>query len=367
MELGCRHIRIRKWALDKRSHREADAPAIDPDSVTFTMGIERAMSFRRLKFVTDKTVFTATDRLASAHAAAPSIVGTSLAVIPHGCSLHEVDSTRPPEPVLELSTPEGLSDQQDTTRRKFSHPLSTGFAQGGATSLDFAVDMGAQAMLAALSAARIRAAQVDAVVVVSNTVPTTAGVDLRIATRVGLRNDIKRLPLLGVGCAADTAGLSCVHDYLRGYPNQVAAMLSVELRPPSTRPHGTSVSGQVEVHQYGNGIASVIVAGAHWTPESPLAGSAPKILATRSHLVPDTIDFMSFKPGRNGFQMSISQAASEVVGCQLVNEVESFLADHGLTTTAIDTWISHPGDLKTTDWVAKSVGLPMPSTVADGH
>jgi alkylresorcinol/alkylpyrone synthase len=49
---------------------------------------------------------------------------------------------------------------------------------------------------------------------------------------VGLRPDVKRVPLFGLGCVAGAAGIARVHDYLRylrAFPNQVAALLAVEL------------------------------------------------------------------------------------------------------------------------------------------
>ena len=47
--------------------------------------------------------------------------------------------------------------------------------------------------------------------------------------RIGLRPDVKRLPLFGLGCVAGAAGIARLHDYLRGDPDGVAVLLSVEL------------------------------------------------------------------------------------------------------------------------------------------
>ena len=49
-------------------------------------------------------------------------------------------------------------------------------------------------------------------------VPT---LDARIAGRIGLRPDVRRVPLFGLGCVAGAAGMARLHDYLRGDPDGV--------------------------------------------------------------------------------------------------------------------------------------------------
>ena len=43
------------------------------------------------------------------------------------------------------------------------------------------------------------------------------------------RDDVRRVPLFGLGCVAGAAGVARLHDYLRGAPDGVAALVSVEL------------------------------------------------------------------------------------------------------------------------------------------
>ena len=52
---------------------------------------------------------------------------------------------------------------------------------------------------------------------------------MRLVNRIGLSPNIKRVPIFGLGCVAGAAGISRAADYVRGYPDQAAALLSVEL------------------------------------------------------------------------------------------------------------------------------------------
>ena len=45
-------------------------------------------------------------------------------------------------------------------------------------------------------------------------------VEARVANRLGMRPDVRRVPMFGLGCVAGAAGVARVHDYLRGDPTE---------------------------------------------------------------------------------------------------------------------------------------------------
>ena len=65
--------------------------------------------------------------------------------------------------------------------------------------------------------------------------------DARIAGRLGLRPDVRRVPIFGLGCVAGAAGVARMNDYLRGAPDDVAVLVSVELCS-LTRKHNPSMA-----------------------------------------------------------------------------------------------------------------------------
>jgi alkylresorcinol/alkylpyrone synthase len=187
-------------------------------------------------------------------------------------------------------------------------------------------------------------------------VPT---IDARIASRVGLRPDVKRIPLFGLGCVAGAAGMARVHDYLRGYPDHVALLLSVELCSLTLQHDDTSIPALIGVCLFGDGAAAVVATGADRVPSHPGQHADPRVLATRSRLFPDTIDVMGWNVGSSGFGLVMSRDVPRMADEYLGEEVDTFLADHGLTVEDISTWICHPGGPKVIDSIAKAVGLPL--------
>ena len=93
--------------------------------------------------------------------------------------------------------------------------------------------------------------------------------EARLMTRVGLRPDVKRVPLFGLGCVAGAAGLARVHDYLAGFPDQVAALLAVELCSLTVQRKDRSLANLVASSLFGDGAAAVIATGADRAPVGP--------------------------------------------------------------------------------------------------
>jgi alkylresorcinol/alkylpyrone synthase len=238
------------------------------------------------------------------------------------------------------------------------YPNMTGFTEANTAYVEVASDLGQRAVLSALDAASIRPDEVDIIVMVSSTGLAVPTVDARIATSIGLRPDVKRVPLFGLGCVAGAAGLARVHDYLRGFPGHVAALLSVELCSLTLQRDDTSIPALIGVCLFGDGAASVIAVGADRVPTRPEASSEPTVLATRSRLFPATVDVMGWNVGSNGFQLVMSRDVPRMAEDYLGEEVDRFLAQHGLCTADISTWVCHPGGPKVLESITKSIGLP---------
>jgi alkylresorcinol/alkylpyrone synthase len=105
----------------------------------------------------------------------------------------------------------------------------TGLEESNDLFITHAVELGAGALTGALQRAGVEADEVDIVISTTITGIAVPSIEACIAELVGLRPDVKRVPLFGLGCVAGAAGAARLHDYLIGHPNEVPALLSVEL------------------------------------------------------------------------------------------------------------------------------------------
>jgi alkylresorcinol/alkylpyrone synthase len=238
------------------------------------------------------------------------------------------------------------------------YPELTGFTEANNAYIEVAVDLGEQAVLSALAVAGIEPDEVDAIVAVTSTGVAVPTVDARLASRIGLRPDVKRLPLFGLGCVAGATGLARVHDYLRGFPTHTAVLLSVELCSLTLQRDDSSIPALIGVCLFGDGAAAVVATGADRVPAGLGPTRGPRILATRSRLIPDTIDVMGWEIGSNGFGLVMSRDVPKMSDDYLREEVDGFLAEQGLSTADISTWICHPGGPKVLDSIENAIGLP---------
>jgi alkylresorcinol/alkylpyrone synthase len=241
--------------------------------------------------------------------------------------------------------------------RQLALPLSryrqlSGFTEANDAYLEIALELGERALLSAFAKAEIEPSDVDVVFSTTVTGLTVPSLEARLMNRLGLRQDVKRVPLFGLGCVAGAAGTARVHDYLRAFPGQVAALLAVELCSLTVQREDRSIANLVASSLFGDGAAALIATGA----DRPAAG--PKLLATRSRTYPDTEDVLGWNIGTDGFQIVLSVEIATVVEKYLGDDIRDFLADYGLATSDISRWVLHAAGPKVIDAVENVLDLP---------
>jgi alkylresorcinol/alkylpyrone synthase len=277
-----------------------------------------------------------------------------------------------------------------------------GFGTANRIFGDAAVEMGAEAVGAALREAGLTPTDIDVIMFTSVTGIAVPSVDARLAGRLGLRPDVKRLPVFGLGCVAGAAGIARLHDYLRGWPDHVAVLLSVELCSLTLQRGDCSPANLVAGALFGDGAAAVVACGerrttavphtsrqsqnpgkspttprgshpsggshmarpthpdASHTPgaSSASGGSGPVVVATRSTLYPDSEHVMGWEVTDGGFRVVLDASVPDVVRAHLPGDLRRFLGDHGLTVEDVTAWVCHPGGPKVLEAVAECLGLP---------
>jgi alkylresorcinol/alkylpyrone synthase len=81
------------------------------------------------------------------------------------------------------------------------------------------------------------------------------------------------------------------------------------------------------------------------------------VVATRSVFYPDSERVMGWDISENGFQIVLSADVPQVVRDHLREDVDAFLADHGLRRSDVASWVCHPGGPKVLEAMEEALEL----------
>ena len=215
--------------------------------------------------------------------------------------------------------------------------------------LSEALELGQKAVQRCLDQAGITPQDVDDFIVVSCTGIDTPGLDLRLAGSMGMRSDLTRSTILGMGCYAAFPGLARARQAASS--TRRSLLLAVEICSLHFQTQDDSTENVVSSALFADGAAAALV-----QPGEGLPG--PKIIDAATYCDYQTFDHMTFQLTDQGFRMSLSAYVPELLAAQVETFVDRLLAHNDLDRSQIQHWGVHPGSLKILQHVEEQLALP---------
>ncbi len=193
---------------------------------------------------------------------------------------------------------------------------------------------------ALLDEAGLEADDIDAIVTVSTTGIATPSLDALTVERMGLRRDIRRLPIFGFGCAGGVIGLTRAGQLATAMPGSKVMFLATELCALTFRKDDTSKSNIVASALFGDGAAGAIVS---------TEGIGPQLGAAGEHTWAGSLDIMGWDVEEDGLKAIFSQSIPDLVSGRFKAALHEFLQRNALSLAEIDAFACHPGGAKVLD------------------
>ncbi|WP_114226718.1 MULTISPECIES: type III polyketide synthase [Sphingomonas] len=201
----------------------------------------------------------------------------------------------------------------------------------------------------AIADAGLAPGDIDGVVTVSTTGIATPSLEARVGPTFGLRPDVRRVPIFGLGCAGGVSGLATAARLASAEPGSRWLFVTVETCSISIRLDTDDPAALVATALFGDGAAACVV-----------GGNGPGIASIRDsaeQLWPDTLKIMGWRVEDPGLAVVFDRAIPPFVTDNLAPAIHTMVDRFGLRWSDIGRLCSHPGGAKVVDAIEQALEL----------
>ncbi|MEX2350464.1 MAG: type III polyketide synthase [Flavobacteriaceae bacterium] len=198
----------------------------------------------------------------------------------------------------------------------------------------------------------------DYLITVSCTGIMIPSLDAYLINSLKLRQDVVRLPVTEMGCAAGISGILYAEQFLKANPGKKAAVIAVESPTATFQLDDYSMANIVSAAIFGDGAACVLLS-------SEKEAKGPEMMASEMYHFYDAETMMGFDLTNNGLKMILDQKVPETIASHFPDIIHPFLKKNNLEIAEIDHLIFHPGGrkiLETVDELFGSMGKNIDDT-----
>lgn len=199
--------------------------------------------------------------------------------------------------------------------------------------------LSAKCLTESLEKASWVATDLDFIITVSCTGIMIPSLDAYLINSLGLKQDIVRLPVTEMGCAAGVSGMIYARNFLKSNPGMRAAVVAYESPTATFQLDDFSMANMVSAAIFGDGVACVLLS-------SDPGDEGPELLSGEMYHFYDAEQMMGFKLTNSGLQMVLDVEVPDTIESHFPAIIHPFLAKNNLKIEDIDHLIFHPGGKK---------------------
>ena len=201
------------------------------------------------------------------------------------------------------------------------------------------IKLGEKVLCSALAKAAWKPTDIDFIITVSCTGIMIPSLDAYLINKLGLRQDVVRLPVTEMGCVAGISAMIYANNFLKANPNKKAAIIAVESPTATFQLNDFSMANIVSSAIFGDGAACVLLS-------SDESESGPKIIDDTMYHFYDNEHMMGFELTNSGLKMVLDIEVPDTIATHFPKFIHPFLKRNNLQIADIDHLIFHPGGKK---------------------
>ncbi len=257
----------------------------------------------------------------------------------------------------------GVFDNAGIERRHFCVPIEWfsrhhSFTEKNQQYVTSGIELADRAIDACLEDADIGREDVDYLLFVSTTGLSTPSIDARLIARGGFRQDVRRLPIWGLGCAGGASALARAMEICRARPQARVLAVVVELCGLTFMRKDLTKEALIATSLFGDGAAAVLIEGGDIVGRHHDGACRPRLLDSSTTTLPDSLEVMGWRITDDGFSVMISRDIPTIVRSFMKRSIDCFLSHHGLDLYDVRYHITHPGGAKVIQAYRESLELP---------
>lgn len=211
------------------------------------------------------------------------------------------------------------------------------------------IKLGKTCLEQALQKAGWQPEQLDYLITVSCTGIMIPSLDAYLINALRLKQDIVRLPVTEMGCAAGVSGIIYARNFLEANPGKRAAVIAVESPTCTFQLADHSMANVVSAAIFGDGAACVLLS-------SDTNDEGPEIIDQQMYHFFDAERMMGFDLTNGGLKMVLDIEVPETIAQHFNQIVYPFLERNQLPVEKLDHLIFHPGGRKIMETVEELFG-----------
>ena len=199
--------------------------------------------------------------------------------------------------------------------------------------------LGSKVLQKALQKAGWKADSLDYIITVSCTGIMIPSLDAYLVNELKLKQDIIRLPVTEMGCAAGISGIIYANNFLKSNPGKRAAVVAVESPTATLQLDDFSMANMVSAAIFGDGAACVLLS-------SEENSQGPEIIGEEMYHFYDATHMMGFDLTNNGLKMILDPEVPQAIADHFPEIIHPFLKKHNSSIEKVQHFIFHPGGKK---------------------